>query len=140
MSKAHVGANDTAWARSQVNYYSAWCGPWESPAVGLVAMRKYKDWLIGQGINIAYACSSMQQIDGPRMITSVGSRIDGRSIYMLSVTLPSGKPAMATFSISGSKKPDWRQASSSNAGLSGVARTHFAKPDDAKPSQFSPDC
>jgi hypothetical protein len=138
MSKAHVGANDTAWARSQANYYSAWCGPSESPAVGLVAMRKYKDWLIGQGINIAYACSSMHKADGPGLITSFGSRIDGRSIYMLSVTLPSGKPAMAPFSVWGSKKPDWRQASSSNAGLSGVARTHFAKPDNAKPQSVFP--
>jgi hypothetical protein len=57
-SKAVISGNDTAWARSQVNYYSAWCGPSESPAVGLVDMQKYNDWLAGQGVNISYASPS----------------------------------------------------------------------------------
>ena len=60
-AKAVVGGNDTAWARSQVNYYSTWCGPLESPAVGLVDMQKYNDWLVGQGINISYAPQSSTQ-------------------------------------------------------------------------------
>nr|WP_217345919.1 hypothetical protein [Noviherbaspirillum sp. L7-7A]MBV0880271.1 hypothetical protein [Noviherbaspirillum sp. L7-7A] len=60
-AKAVVGGNDTAWARSQVSYYSTWCGPSESPAVGLVDMQKYNDWLVGQGINISYAPTSSTQ-------------------------------------------------------------------------------
>jgi RHS repeat-associated protein len=61
-AKAVVGGNDTAWARNQVNYYSAWCGPSESPAVGLVDMQKYNEWLVGQGINIRYAPPSATQL------------------------------------------------------------------------------
>ena len=60
--KAVVGGNDTAWARSQVSYYSAWCGPSDSPAVGLVDMQKYNDWLAGQGINISYTSPSSTQL------------------------------------------------------------------------------
>lgn len=60
--KAIVGGNDTAWARSQVNYYSAWCGPSDSPAVGLVDMQKYNDWLVGQGINISYVSPPSTQV------------------------------------------------------------------------------
>ena len=62
MSREHVGANDTAWARSQVNYYSAWCGPLESPAVGLIDMQKYNDWLAGQGVNMKYISPSSTQL------------------------------------------------------------------------------
>ncbi|HEX8886477.1 MAG TPA: DUF2235 domain-containing protein, partial [Noviherbaspirillum sp.] len=60
-AKAVVGGNDTGWARGQVNYYSAWCGPSESPAVGLVDMQKYNDWLVGQGINISHELPSSSQ-------------------------------------------------------------------------------
>ena len=49
---------DTAWARSQVSYYSAWCGPSTSPAVGVVDMQKYGDWLAGQGVAMKYASAS----------------------------------------------------------------------------------
>jgi uncharacterized protein (DUF2235 family) len=61
-TKAVIAGNDTAWARSQVSYYSVWCGPSDSPAVGLVDMQKYNDWLAGQGLNISYASLSSTQL------------------------------------------------------------------------------
>ncbi len=59
--KAVIGGNDTAWARSQVSYYSAWCGPSTSPAVGVVDMQKYGDWLAGQGVAMKYLSASANQ-------------------------------------------------------------------------------
>jgi len=53
-AEAVIGGNDTAWARSFVNYYTAWCGPAGSPAVGMVDMARYAQWLKGQGVDIAY--------------------------------------------------------------------------------------
>jgi hypothetical protein len=64
----------------------------------------------------------MRTVDGPGMITNFGSMMDGRSAYMLSVTLPNGKSAMTPFSVSGSKKPSWRQAIGSTTGMSGDTR------------------
>jgi hypothetical protein len=61
-AKAVVDGNDTAWARSQVSYYSAWCGPSDSPAVGLVDMQMYNDWIAGQGINVKYTLPSSSQL------------------------------------------------------------------------------
>ncbi len=55
-SQAVIGANDTAWARSFVSYYPPpWCGPRGAPAVGVVDMTQYSEWLKQQGVDIAYA-------------------------------------------------------------------------------------
>jgi hypothetical protein len=53
-SQAVIGANDTEWARGFVTYYPTWCGPSGAPAVGVVDMARYSEWLKGQGVNISY--------------------------------------------------------------------------------------
>lgn len=84
---------------------------------------KTKTLLLGFASLVLASCGFMRTADsGPGMITNFGSLMDGRSAYMLSVTLPSGKSAMTPFSVSGSKKPSWRQAIGSTTGMSGDTR------------------
>ncbi|MFZ5543981.1 MAG: phospholipase effector Tle1 domain-containing protein, partial [Pseudomonadota bacterium] len=54
-SQAVIGSNDTAWARSFVDYYNVWCGTSGAAAVGVVDMAKYGEWLKQQGVDIKYA-------------------------------------------------------------------------------------
>jgi hypothetical protein len=83
---------------------------------------KIKVLLLSFASLVVAACGSMQAADGPGMITTFGSLMDGRSAYMLSVTLPNGKSAMTPFSVSGSRKPNWRQAPGKTTGMSGDTR------------------
>ncbi|QNB00356.1 phospholipase effector Tle1 domain-containing protein [Massilia sp. Se16.2.3] len=59
-TRAVIG-NDTAWTKGFVNYYPVWCGPSGAPAVGLVDMKKYSEWLKSQGVNIGYVIPSNPQ-------------------------------------------------------------------------------
>ena len=84
---------------------------------------KIKILLLSLACFVLAACGSMRTADGgPGMITNFGSLMDGRSAYMLSVTLPNGNSAMTPFSVSGSRKPSWRQAIGSTTGMSGDTR------------------
>jgi hypothetical protein len=60
--KAVIGGNDTAWAKRFVSYYAHECGPDGSPAVGLVDMKKYGDWLAGQGVAIKFVPPSSSYV------------------------------------------------------------------------------
>ena len=60
--KAVIGGNDTVWAKRFVSYYTHECGPDISPAVGLVDMKKYGDWLASQGVAIKFVTPSSSYV------------------------------------------------------------------------------
>jgi hypothetical protein len=109
---------------------------------------KIKTLLLSFASFVLTSCGSMQTVDGPGMITTFKSLMDGRSAYMLSITLPNGKSAMTPFSVSGGKAASWRQAPGSTTGMSGDTRalpdwvdfswkeTAYPSP---KPSSFASD-
>ena len=59
---AVIGGNDTAWARSFLDYYRTACGPRGAPAVGVVDMAHYSQWLKGQGVDIAYTAPATTRL------------------------------------------------------------------------------
>ncbi|WP_194715398.1 hypothetical protein [Noviherbaspirillum soli] len=109
---------------------------------------KIKTLLLSFASFVLTACGSMQTVDGPGMITTFKSLMNGRSAYMLSLTLSNGKSAMTPFSVSGGKAASWRQAPGSTTGMSGDTRalpewidfswkeTAYPSP---KPSSFASD-
>jgi RHS repeat-associated protein len=60
--KAVIGGHDTAWAKRFVSYYTHECGPDGSPAVGLVDMKKYGDWLTSQGVKVQVVAPSSSYV------------------------------------------------------------------------------
>lgn len=83
---------------------------------------KIKILLLSFASIVIAACGSIQTVEGPGMITSFRSLMDGRSAYLLSLTLPNGKSAMTPFSVSGGKSASWRQAPGRTTGMSGDTR------------------
>jgi len=68
------------------------------------------------------ACGSMQTVDGPGMIMNYGSMMDGRSASIRAITFPSGKRTIHGLTVTGSRKPNWRQAVGRTEGMSGDTR------------------
>ena len=68
------------------------------------------------------ACGFMQTVDGPGMITSYGSMMNGRSANILTIIFPSGKKTISNITVRGSRKPGWRQAAGTTEGMSGDTR------------------
>jgi hypothetical protein len=83
---------------------------------------KIKILLASLAALVSVACSSMQTVDGPGMITSYGSMMDGRSADIRTVTFPSGEKTISNITVRGSRKPGWRQAIGRTEGMSGDTR------------------
>ena len=71
---------------------------------------------------VSFACSSMQTVDGPGMITSYGSMMNGRSANIRTITFPSGKKTISNITVRGGRKPNWRHAVGTTEGMSGDTR------------------
>jgi hypothetical protein len=71
---------------------------------------------------VLVACSSMQTVNGPGMITSYGSMMNGRSANIRTITFPSGKKTISNITVRGSRKLGWRQAAGTTEGMSGDTR------------------
>lgn len=78
--------------------------------------------LISFAIAVLTACGSIHTADGPGMITSYGSTMEGRSASVRAITFPSGKRKKSDIRVTGGKKPSWRQAIGATEGMSGDTR------------------
>jgi hypothetical protein len=68
------------------------------------------------------ACGAMHTVDGPGMITSYGSTMEGRSASVRAITFPSGKSRKSDIRVTGGKKHNWRQSVGATEGISGDTR------------------
>lgn len=64
----------------------------------------------------------MQTVDGPGMVMNYGSTMEGRSADIRAITFPSGKRTISGLSVTGGRKPSWRQAIGRTEGMSGDTR------------------